>query len=168
MKKYLASIFVLIVSATSLFAQDMPQKRKSPHDTAVSSNITVTYGRPYKNGREIFGSLESYGEIWRTGADEATEITIKKDCKIGDKDLKAGTYTLFTIPGKTMWTIIFNSELKQWGAYNYDKIKDKDVLRTSVEPKHLSKVVEQLTIDAEKNGIKIKWDHTSVTVPMKF
>ena len=132
----------------------------------TAKNITISYGRPYKKGRDIFGGLEAYGKVWRTGADDATEITFDKDVVFGDKQVKAGTYTLFTIPGNTEWTVILNSELGQWGAYKYDKTKD--VARVAVTPKHLDKVVEQLTITDKKDMLNIEWDQTSVTVPMKF
>ena len=87
------------------------QSRKSPHETVEGDNIKVSYGRPYKKGREVFGGLEKYGKVWRTGADEATEITFTKDGTFGGKPVKAGTYTLFTIPEKDKWTVILNSQL---------------------------------------------------------
>src|SRR2546421_2697491 len=120
------------------------QVRKSPHDTVQTKNIKVTYGRPYKKGREIFGGLEKYGRVWRTGADEATEISFAKDGTVGGKPVKAGTYTLFTIPGKDEWTIILNSQLGQMGAFSYDKYKNKDVLQVNVPVKKLDSFVEQL------------------------
>ena len=96
-------------------------QRKSPHDTVTNGKVTVTYGRPYKNNREIFGGLEQYGKVWRVGADEATTITFNSDVKFGGKGIKAGTYTLFAIPNENAWTIILNSQLGQWGAYGYEK-----------------------------------------------
>ena len=99
-------------------------QRKSPHDTVTNGKITVTYGRPYKNNRDVFGSLEPYGKVWRLGADEATTITFNNDVKFGGKPVKAGTYTLFAIPNEKEWTLILNSQLKQWGAFSYEKNKD--------------------------------------------
>src|SRR5215213_262730 len=122
------------------------QNRKSPHDTAEGNGVKVSYGRPYKKGRQIFGGLESYGKVWRTGADEATEITFTKDMSFAGKPVKAGTYALFTVPEKNEWTIILNSQLGQWGAYDYDKYKDKDVLQVKAPVKTLETPVEQLTI----------------------
>jgi plasmid replication initiation protein len=168
MKHTLAIAMILLASATSSFAQMEKEPRKSPHETIKGNHITVTYGRPYKKGREIFGGLEQYGKVWRTGADEATEITIDKDCIFAGKQLKAGTYTLFTIPEKKDWTIILNSELKQWGAFNYDKIKGKDVLKAEVPAMHLDKTVEQFTITVNDHGLLLDWDHTEVAVPVKF
>src|SRR6516164_4825716 len=117
------------------FAQ--PSHPSSPHDTVQSKNIKVTYGRPYKKGREIFGKLEPYGKVYRCGADEATTITFAKDANFAGKPVKAGTYALFVIPFETKWTIILNGRPKQWGAYDYEKNKDKDVLHSDVPVKKL-------------------------------
>ncbi|HYC27374.1 MAG TPA: DUF2911 domain-containing protein [Chitinophagaceae bacterium] len=142
------------------------QKRKSPHETVEGNGVKVTYGRPYKKGREIFGGLEKLGKVWRTGADEATEITFSKDVNFGGKPVKAGTYTMFTIPDKSEWTIILNSQMGQWGAYDYDKYKDKDVLHVNVPVKTLDTPIEQLTIRFEGSNMIIEWDKTQVTVPI--
>ena len=158
---------VLFMLLAGLFV--MPacsQNRKSPHETVKSENVEVSYGRPYKKGREIFGGLEKYGKVWRTGADEATQITFTKDATVGGKPVKAGTYTLFTIPDQNEWTIILNSQLGQWGAYEYDKHKDKDVLQVKVPAKKLDKPVEQLTIRFAGSNMIIEWDTTQVSVPV--
>ncbi len=178
MKKLLTlTLLVLFASASSLFAQHQHiGNGGSPHDTVTGKNITVAYGRPLQKGRVLFGTqadhdnkkaLEVYGLVWRTGADEATEITFKKDCTFGDKQVKAGTYTLFTIPGTEEWTIILNSQLGQWGAYSYEKNKSKDVLKTTVKANHSNKPVEQLTISLPDNGMKIEWGNVVVFVPVK-
>jgi hypothetical protein len=158
---FLASAFMLPV-----FAQQ--KQRASPHDTVKAKDIEITYGRPYKKSRDIFGSLVKYGEVWRTGADEATQITFKKDATFGGKSIKAGTYTLFTIPTEGEWTVILNSQLKQWGAYDYPKNKDKDVLQVKVPSKKIASTVEQLTIIVEGSNINITWDQTMVTIPVKI
>jgi hypothetical protein len=161
-----AVAFVVMTAATTACAQ---QARKSPHETAVGKNVEVRYGRPYKKGREIFGGLEKYGKVWRTGADSATTITFAKDATFGGKPVKAGTYTLFTIPNENEWTVILNSQLGQWGAYGYDKFKDKDVLQVTVPAKKLDQVVEQHTIRfTPANNMIIEWDQTQVEVPIKM
>lgn len=166
MKKLLMLASLAIVF-TSCFSQG-ERKRASPHETISNDNVSVTYGRPYKKGRVVFGELEKYDKVWRTGADEATEITFKKDGMFGGKPVKAGTYTLFTIPTTGEWTIILNSELKQWGAYNYEKIKDKNVLETKAPSKKTDAVTEQLTITLDASSMTIAWDQTAVVIPMKF
>lgn len=160
-------LFLLAVIAT--FSACGQGERKSPHETVSSDNASVSYGRPYKKGREIFGGLEKYGKIWRVGADEATTITFNKDAKIGGAEVKAGTYTLFAIPNEKEWTIILNSQLGQWGAYSYEKNKDKDIAKFNVPVKKLDKPIEQLTIRFEKNDdMVIEWDQTQVTVPVSY
>ena len=141
---------------------------RKPGDKAV---IKVTYSRPKKNGREIFGKLVPYDKVWRTGANEATEIKFYQDVEFGGMKLKAGTYSLFTIPGKKEWTIILNSDLDYWGAYSYN---DKnDVLRISVPAMELNSTVENFTIQFENKGDKegimnLAWDKTVVKVPFKL
>jgi hypothetical protein len=164
------SILLLLAAFTTLSISVSAQGgRKSPHDTVSNANASVTYGRPYKKGRDIFGGLEKYGKVYRVGADEATIITFNKAVKFGDKDIPAGSYTLFAIPNENEWTIILNSQLGQWGAYDYDKNKDKDVAQIKVPVKKLDNVVEQLTLSfAKDNSLIIAWDKTQVTVPLKY
>jgi Protein of unknown function (DUF2911) len=140
----------------------------SPHETSIGQNISVRYGRPYKKGRVIFGGLETYGKVYRCGADSATTVTFSKDASFGGKPVKAGTYTLFVIPNEQSWTIILNSQLGQWGAYDYDKYKDKDVLHVDVPVKKLDSPVEQLTINLPPSAMIIEWDNVEVSVPVSF
>jgi Protein of unknown function (DUF2911) len=165
MKKILLLLTILV--AINSFGQG--RQRKSPHDTVSTANTTVTYGRPYKHDREIFGVLAAYGSVWRVGADEATTVAFAKDVKIGDKEVKAGTYTLFAIPNETEWTIIINSKLGQWGAFSYPTTKESDVAHIKVPVKKMDSVVEQLTIrfDGETSMI-IEWDNVQVTVPLAY
>ncbi|AXY75258.1 DUF2911 domain-containing protein [Paraflavitalea soli] len=167
MKKLLFLAAIAMVTSTLFSTEAAAQK--SPHESAFGKDVSVRYGRPYKKGREIFGGLEKFGKVWRTGADSATTITFAKDATFGGKPVKAGTYTLFTIPNEKEWTVILNSQLGQWGAYGYDKAKDKDVLQVTVPVKKLDKVVEQHTIRfTPKNDMIIEWDQTQVTVPIKL
>lgn len=160
------SLFAILLTTTVSYAQ--PGPRKSPHDTVKTKDIAVTYGRPYKKGREIFGKLEPYGKVYRVGADEATTITFAKDGTFGGKPVKAGTYTLFAIPNEKQWTIILNSQLGQWGAFKYDQYKDKDVLQVDVPVTTLSAPVEQLTIKPAGKDLTISWDVVLVSVPVRF
>lgn len=144
------------------------EKRKSPHEMVTGKHVSVTYGRPYKKGRVIFGDLIKYGEVWRTGADEATVITFDKDVVFGDQPVKAGTYTLFTIPKENEWTIILNSQLKQWGAYDYEKYKNKDVMHLTVPVKKADTVIEQHTIRfTPDNNMVIEWDQSRIMFPVR-
>ena len=160
-KGLLFSVMMLIISSLSY-------GQASPAAVAESANVKVTYGQPSKKGRVVFGGLEKFGTVWRTGANGATEITFKKDGKFGGKAVKAGTYSLFSKLGEKEWTVILNSELKQWGAYGYEKIKDKNVAEVTVPVKILKDVVEKLTIATNDKILTISWDTTSVAIPMEF
>ncbi|TAE32484.1 MAG: DUF2911 domain-containing protein [Candidatus Kapaibacterium sp.] len=165
-----ALLFVLGISLNELaFAQ---QKPASPPATATTTfdgiTATVNYGQPSKKGREIFGKLVPFGEVWRTGANGATTLTLSGDAMLGGKAVKAGTYGLFTIPTKDKWTIILNTDSKQWGAYEYKK--DKDVLRVDVPSAATKELVESFTISFEKAEkgatMTLAWDMTKVSVAL--
>jgi Protein of unknown function (DUF2911) len=162
-------ILLLLAIFTAVNSYAQPAQRKSPHDTVSATNVSVTYGRPSKNGREIFGTLEKYDKVWRLGADEATTITFNKDVKFDGYDVKVGTYTMFAIPDEEKWTIILNSVPKQWGAFSYEKNKDKDVAKIKVPVKKLDNTVEQFTIRFDaNNAMLMEWDKTQVMVPITF
>lgn len=164
------NIFLLLALFIMADSFGQGRQRKSPHDTLAYSNGEIIYGRPYKSGREIFGVLEKYGNIWRVGSDEATTISFKKDVKFGDQLVPAGTYTLFAKIDEDEWTVILNTQLGQWGAFSYEKNKDKDVAKVKVPVEKLNDVVEQLTIwyDDDNSKLVIKWDLTKVSVPLTF
>jgi len=135
--------------------------------------VRVTYSRPAKKEREVFGTkMVPYGEVWRLGANESSEIKFYQDVTIQGKKVKAGTYSLFAIPTATEWTIILNNDLDFWGAYSYNK--DNDVLRVSVPTKKTDEVVENFSIQCIKGSndkettMKMAWDMTLVEVPISF
>ncbi|WP_143309248.1 DUF2911 domain-containing protein [Chitinophaga vietnamensis] len=165
MKQIIMAALFVAAATTVSFAQE--KQRKSEHVTAEGNGIKVVYGQPQKKGREIFGKLEPWDKVWRTGADEATEITFSKDVTFGGKPVKAGTYTLFSIPGKKEWTVILNSKLGQWGAYDYEKVKDQDVAQVKVPRQILKTPVEKLTFTLPANAVVFEWDDTKVSVPVK-
>lgn len=159
---------LMLLSLIAVMAIGISCKAQSPKASAEGKGVKVNYGQPSKKGREIFGGLEPFGKVWRAGANNATEITFEKDVKFGGKPIKAGTYTLFATPNPTEWTIILNSELKQWGAYKYEEIKGKDVVHVTVPVKKLDNVVEKLTYRfTDKNALVIEWDQTQVTIPIE-
>lgn len=171
--KKLLFVFAFLLTTVSLVQAQDKKAPASPKITAESpdKNIKIVYGQPSKRGRVIFGadgsnSLEKYGKVWRTGANEATEVTFKSDVMFGDKMVKAGTYTLYTIPGEKEWSVILNSTLGQWGAYDYDKIKGADVAMIKV-PVSMSKTpIEKLTITPANSSIAIAWDNMTISVPV--
>ncbi len=134
--------------------------------------VKVSYSRPFANGRVIYGKLEPYGKISRMGADESAEIKLYEDATIGNKKVKAGTYSLFAIPGENEWTIILNSDVDTWGAYKYKE--ENDVLRISAPVVNKNNdVVENFSIQFKEAGsnaatMMIGWSTTVVEVPFKF
>lgn len=158
---YMALLAGLIVAC----AQDK-SKRPSPPATATGTingvNVTVEYSRPSVKGRKIMGGLVPYGEVWRTGANEATTISFDKNVKIEGQALPAGKYTLFTIPGEQEWSIIFNKKLGQWGAYDYEKNKDQNALVVKVKPV-ATDFTEMFTIDVGAEAVTLKWENTAVS-----
>ncbi|MEO5717597.1 MAG: DUF2911 domain-containing protein [Chthoniobacterales bacterium] len=133
------------------------------------TDISVDYSRPNVRGREIFGGLVPYDTVWRTGANAATRIKFSDAVKIGGKDLAAGEYAFFTIPGKEKWTAIFSKNVKTWGAYDYKQ--DTDALRVEVTPTTLANPVESFTIDFDNLKddsaiIALEWDKTRVPIEL--
>ena len=154
-------------------APEDKSKRPSPpavaKTTVRGTDLTIDYSRPSLKGRAVYGEkspLAPVGEVWRTGANEATTFTVSKDVKIEGQALPAGTYGLFTIPGATEWTIIFNKTAKQWGAFKYDA--KEDALRVKVKPKTTATPVEQFTITADKSGkVALLWGKTEAAFMVK-
>jgi hypothetical protein len=130
----------------------------------------VLYSRPLKNNRTIFGGIIKYNEMWRLGANEATEIEFFKSVKIDGKNIAKGRYTLYCLPTENKWTIILNKDNYCWGNFVYDA--KKDVLRTTILVDKTSEAVEAMTIYFEeiKNGanLVIMWDDTKGTLPISL
>jgi len=149
--------------------------RKSPIAIASvkydGTYIKVVYGQPYRRGRTIFGDLEPWGEVWRTGANEATEITLTRPVLMGDQAISAGTYALFTIPEPDSFTVILNHELGQWGAFNYNP--ERDFKRMKFPVNRLPIPVEAFTISFNEpqqsmTSISLRWDFVQVDIPVRF
>ena len=173
--KFKLTIFLIsILFINNIFAQEALKPRLSPLEIVTvkyeSTYIKVTYGRPHKKGREIFGDLVPYGVVWRTGANEATEITFTDDVLINKHRLKAGTYTIFTIPEKDKWKVMFNSDLGQWGAYNYNPAKN--ILEIDAEVAEMDIIYEPFTIEFQiqddKTNLLMMWDKTKVSFTINF
>ena len=175
MKIKLVFLLVSILSLNNLEAQEFPKIDVSPMDAVIvrsddgQSFMRIIYSRPKKNGRVIFGELVEYDKVWRTGANEATEITFYKNVVFGGEPVKAGTYSLFTIPGEKEWTVIINKETNLWGAYEYDAAKD--VARINVKPQTTAATVETFSIATKKvdqgHHLLLGWDDTFIEVPVK-
>jgi hypothetical protein len=163
--------FALIMLSTGeVNAQKFPGLDKSPMDMAsFPSNgdkvVKIYYSRPQLKDRSL-SELAPNDNVWRTGANEATEITFYKDATIGGKPIKAGTYTLFTIPGEKEWTIIINSVVNTWGAYTYDQTKD--VTRVTAPVTTGTESLEAFSIAFNDEGtLFLGWDTLRVAIPIK-
>ncbi len=177
--RILKILFAAVVfTVIAIFILRYSTKIHSPEDTSTYTEgdlkMEVFYNRPYKKDREIFGRLVPYDTVWRTGANEATTFKTNKDILVDGTLLKAGKYTLWTIPGEESWKVIFNSKMYPWGinfdrkAYRNPKF-DALVLERPVEK--LEKPLEQFTITFKKSGefihLDLEWDMTKISVPIK-
>ncbi len=187
MKKAITLITVFQLFFFCLLAQSpLPSVDKSPMDMSyypdkypvlkIQNKITeplagrIVYSRPQKAGRVIFGGLVKYGEVWRFGANEATEIEFYKNVHIGGKKLNKGRHTIYALVNENSWTIIINKETDTWGSFKYDS--KKDVLRTTVPVQKMDTIVESLAMVFEKSttgcNLIIAWDNVKVSVPFTF
>jgi hypothetical protein len=134
-----------------------------------TSYISLTYARPSLRGREVFGKLEPYGTVWRTGANSITKVRFGEDVSIGGQAVPAGTYALLSIPDKKEWTFILNRDTAQWGAYDYKQAQD--VLRVKAKPTSLAAPVETMALTIENlkptsADLVLSWDRTRVALPI--
>lgn len=164
----LAFAFVMLFSLNTN-AQKFASVDKSPLDITYYRTertappmIKVIYSRPQLNGREL-SKLAPIGKVWRTGANEATEIKFFQDMTFGGKPVKAGTYSLFSIPGETEWTIILNKDLDVWGSFGYKEAND--VVRVKA-PVTSGESLDTFSITFENNTMYLGWGTTRVAVPV--
>lgn len=183
MKKALGFLLVFQLFFLCLLAQTVPAVDKSPMDMSYypvnypvlkmqnKANeplvARVIYSRPQRSGRTIFGGLVKNGDVWRLGANEATEIEFFKNVRLGGKKISKGRYTLYAIVKENTWTIIVNKESDIWGAFAYDP--KKDVTRIDVPTQKTDSLIESLGMAFEKTlagfNLVIAWENTKVTVP---
>lgn len=171
-KTSFAAVLALVLAAPAL-AQPVPP-RPSPgakvEQTVGLSKITVSYSRPGAKGRQIFGGLVPWGEVWRTGANEATLFEISHDAMIDGQKLAAGKYAFFTIPKQDSWTLVFNKQAEQWGAYNYQK--DQDALRLEAKPRAIPHEerfeIRFAEVDEKAARIELRWAEVMVPFNVTF
>lgn len=172
--KIIIFLIIAIFLKNNLSAQDFQELDKSPHDITYyrESRVTpplikVIYGRPQKNGEIVFGNLVKYDKVWKTGADEATEVKFYQDILFGGVRVRAGTYVLLTIPGEKEWQVILNSKLDVWGAFQYDPIFD--IAKITV-PVNRAESIDVFSIAFKENKDLIQmvlaWDSTRVKIPI--
>ncbi|WP_026775467.1 DUF2911 domain-containing protein [Polaribacter sp. Hel_I_88] len=172
----IAIFTIALISTTNANAQEWAPMDKSPMDAAsypvnwrnADKLVKVVYSRPQLKGRTL-DKLAPNDKVWRTGANEAAEITFYKDVTFGDKAVKAGTYTLFTIPTDADWTFILSNQKNVWGSYFYDK--EEDVVRVSGKVSKSKDSIEAFSIifdgEEEDATMHLGWGNTIVSVPVK-
>ena len=173
----MAGVFLASVPLQSMGQQqtrDFRMPTTNPRATVTqwiaSTKVEVDYHRPRVRGRQIFGALVPWGQVWRTGSDNATRISFSTPITLNGVELGAGTYELFTIPGESEWTIIVHADQSQWGSYSYDP--DNDVARFTVRPERLDAPAESFTIGFDEVGtssanLHIDWERTRVPIRLE-
>ena len=176
MKKTLSIIAVLVftvIFSNQATAQEFDPLDKSPLDVArfpysyrtSDKVVKVTYSRPQLKGRTV-AKLAPSGKKWRLGANEATEITFYKDVNFGGKDVKAGTYTMYAIPGEKEWIVAISSQLNVWGAYFHKD--ENDIARVTVPVTKADKTFEEFTMAfGDDMTMHMAWGDILVSVPVK-
>jgi len=170
---------LVILGIAGFYIMKTNTKKFSPEDTVTFAQdilkIEVFYNRPYKKGRDIFGNLVPYGKVWRTGANEATTFKTNKDLMIEGSVLNAGKYTLWTVPDKTSWQIIFNEKMYSWGVNFSDgqvsRIEKFDALKVEVPISKNLKTIEQFSIYFDEQfgtvNMFLAWDNIVVPLSLK-
>lgn len=133
--------------------------------------VEVKYSRPSARGRVIFGGLEPYGQMWRTGAHDATTIRFSEAVKLNGNDIPAGTYSLFTIPNQNEWTIVINKVAEMHGTSDYTQ--DQDLVRFAAKPEKSARYYETFTIEVndlskEEAGLFLLWENTQIKLTIKM
>lgn len=172
----IALVAIVAVGFLAFRYMKLQTKKLSPEEAYTwfdgDFQLKVTYCRPYKKDREIFGGLVPYGKVWRTGANEATILEANHDFTFGGRPVLAGKYTLWTLPGPDEWEVYLNSGMYPWGVDfdgNAQRDSAKDVAAVKVPATHLPDVVEQFTIVMTDDGsqLLLKWDDVVVAVPIQ-
>jgi hypothetical protein len=167
-------IFSIAQAQTQKKPPEDKSKRPSPPGTASvvlnGKKINIDYSRPFLKGRKIGGpEIVPYGQVWRTGANEATTLTTAADLDIGGTSVPAGKYTLWTLPTEDNWKLIVNKQTGQWGT-DYDQ--SQDLARIDMQKSQTQQPVEQFTMSFDKKGndsadLVLVWGTTKVSVPIK-
>lgn len=148
-----------------------PVLRIQPNKTVPPLVARVIYSRPQKHGRKVFGDLVEDGQVWRLGANEATEIEFFSEVNIGNARIKKGRYTLYALESKDRWTIILNKETDIWGAFKYDAAKD--VVRVECKVSSPAETLEAFSMVFEKVSEKsfqlvMGWENAQVALPISI
>ena len=176
MRKYLGGIALALAAGLLSFVVGMqkdPSKRSSPPGTTeitlAGRKVKIDYGRPSMRGRKVFGELVPFGQVWRTGANEATTLTTETDLEIGSAHVPAGKYTLYTVPAEAGWKLIINKQTGQWGT---EYKQGQDLARVDMKTERIEIPIEQFTISFLPKGsdgamLRLDWEKTRAQVEVK-
>jgi hypothetical protein len=161
----LLSIFVFAFTIAAVCQKPSPPASASC-DLGGGKTIKTDYSSPRMKGRKIFGDLVPFGQVWRTGANEATTFVPSANVTVGGKAVPAGSYTIFTVPTADKWTLIVNKKTGEWGIpYKYES---DELARVDMKVSKLPSPVENFTISYEKSGMgctmQIDWETTRASV----
>ena len=178
MRKIALVCIAICISTFGAQGQEIKKMDSSPLDLAVfrpggqdaKPVARIIYSRPQKKGREIFGKLVPYGKIWRTGANQSTELNLYQDISIGGQKLPAGNYTLYSIPNEKEWTIIINSKLFTWGAYDYDESENVMMFKVPVVTTTKEREAFGIAFAGKKGKGKLllAWETTEIYIDFKY
>jgi hypothetical protein len=164
----LALTSIICLSASAQIKMPAASPTQTLSQEFGMGKIDINYSRPGIKGRSVFGDgslLAPNGVVWRTGANDATVFEVDADVKVEGQTLAKGSYSLFTIPEESEWTIIFNKKSKQWGSYNYKQ--EDDVLRVKVKPGKSASFNEALNIAISNGKVYIRWENLEVPFSVK-
>ena len=169
MKKYLL-LLISFISFSVLAQKAVPSPPAVATQKVGNTEVMIKYAQPSVKGRLVFGTKEAkalvpYGEVWRTGANEATTFEISNDITVQGKTLAKGVYSLLSIPGESEWTIIFNKEAKMWGAYTYKEAND--VLRVKARVSEHAHTEKLTIVISDTVQVTLDWDKASVSFYFK-
>ena len=167
--RLLKKIHLLLVAfliTNSINAQEKPTSTKEMVSGKINgATITINYGSPAVRAREIWGKLVPLNQVWRAGANDATTFETDKELTVEGSKLPAGKYSFFIIPNEKECVVIFNKEVKQWGAYKYKEKEDQ--LRVTVKQKVAKSKAEKLVYTIDKKTVALSWDNWIIPISVK-
>lgn len=168
-----AAGITLVIASVTAFADDKGSRPSPPakaETTVAGKKVTIAYNSPRARGRKVYGGLVPFGQVWRTGANEATVLKTEGAITIGGTKVAPGTYTVFTIPGESGWKLVLSKRLTDkngkpaWGAFEYDE--SQDVARVDMTTEGLPAAVENFTIGFENDKLVMDWETTRASVAL--
>ncbi len=157
-------VLLLIFGCDATNKKDRPSPLRIDSTEVANVSLKITYSSPAVRDRQIWGGLEPYEKVWRIGANKATFIEVSDSIEIAGKALPKGKYSVFAVTDTTEWTIIFNEQWDQWGAYDYHP--SQDLFRLEVTPHQLDSLHERLDFKFKNNELQFRWEYLGFELPI--